>query len=108
MSTFTDIRDAIMAIADVRDIPGSVGLRTPGEKVEYRGQELDTGSAWGDAKSLQILVEGIATWMDGAGVGNIGAIYSKLNELIGQYNQLREDYIAGGGTTTATEVTPLP
>lgn len=108
MTTFDDIKTAIMAVADQRDIPGSAGLRTPGETVEFADQKIKTGGAWGPTKGLQILAEGIANFLDSVGIGSISTIHDKVNELISAYNQLRQDYIDGGGSTTAPNVDPLP
>lgn len=35
-------------------------------------------------------------------------VVEKVNELIEQYNQLRADFITGGGATTSTEVEKIP
>jgi hypothetical protein len=109
MATFDDLRDSIRAVADNRGIPGSVGLRTPSnDTVEYKDQELTVGTAWGEDKSFEILTQGIADYLDTLGLGEVGTIKTKLNELIGEYNQLREDYLTEGLTTTAAEVDPVP
>ena len=104
MSTFTELRTAIRTVADARGIPGSIGLRTPGDPVKYKDQQLDTGTAWGENKSFEILVQGIANYLDTLGVGGVK---DKLNELIAGYNQLLTDYNAPTFPSTAEEVEPL-
>jgi hypothetical protein len=35
-------------------------------------------------------------------------LVDKVNELIDEYNQLRNDFITGGGSTTASQVNKIP
>lgn len=106
MATFEDIRDSIRSVANIRGIPGSIGLRTPTEEpIRYKDQELDVGTAWGQDKSFEIFATGIANYLDSIGVG---LMKEKLNELIGEYNQLRSDYIAAGFSTTSDSVNQIP
>jgi len=110
MSTKTEIIADIQAVADASGadaIRSSLG--TPGSYVEIAGSERKTGAGWEpEPKVWSVVVEGLANWLDNAGVGDVGAIKSKLNELIGEYDQLRDDYNNGVVPTTAQEVDPLP
>jgi hypothetical protein len=65
MSTWTDLRDAVRAVADSRNDVAKLGLGTPGAHVEINDEDLDTGAAWGENRSLQILLEGVAAYLDG-------------------------------------------
>ena len=106
MPTFEDLRDQIRAVADNRGVPGSVGLRTPSDDpVKYKDQELEVGTAWGTDKSFEILTQGIANYLDSAGVGGVK---DKLNELIGQFNQLLDDHNTSTIPSSANTVDPLP
>jgi hypothetical protein len=109
MTTKAEIIATIQAAADAcGDNQMRIGLGAPGSVVENAiGEQKSTGSAWApEPKSQALIIEGIAAWLDDAGVGS--ALKLKLNELIGAYNQLREDYNAGTVPTTAPEVDPLP
>lgn len=105
MGAFEDLRDAIRTVADARGVPGSIGLRTPGDPVEYKDQELDVGTAWGEDKSFEILTQGIANYLTSLGVAGTKA---KLNELIGAFNQLLDDHNTSTIPSSASEVDPLP
>jgi hypothetical protein len=109
MATFDDIQLIIQALADSKDAIGVFGLKTPSDKaVEVvRGSEQFPGGAWGDDKSIQTMLQGLANWFDDQGVSQIQEIKEKLNELIGEYNQLRIDYDAGTVPTSAKEVSQL-
>lgn len=109
MTTKAEIIAKIQAAADAcGNAQMQIGLGTPGSVVENAiGERKNTGTAWEpEPKSQALIIEGIAAWLDDAGVGS--TLKSKLNELIGAYNQLREDYNAGTVPTTAPEVDPLP
>lgn len=111
MTTKAEIIAQIQAAADAcGNAQMRIGLGAPGAVVKNAIGELkNTGSAWEpEPKSQALIIEGIAAWLDGAGVGDVGALKGKLNELIGAYNQLRLDYNAGTVPTTAPAVVPLP
>jgi len=109
VATWEDIRDLIRAIADSIDDPGAYGLRTPGPDIEIeRDIEITPGESWGSTKALEIYLKGIAQYLDDQDLSQVGTIKAKLNELIGAYNQLRNDYNNGVVPTTAPEVIPLP
>jgi len=106
--------DIITAIQSVADASGSgnirISLGAPGSHVaDSAGKSKPTGAAWvPEPKTWPVVVEGLADWLDGQGIGEIAAIKSKVNELIAGYNQLRTDYNSGTVPTTASSVTPLP
>lgn len=115
MSTKTDIIDAIKAAADAyytadpeTGAPVAVALGTPGAEVEIAGQTFDTGKAWeNEPKSIPTQIEGLADYLDTQGLSDVAAVKSKLNELIGAYNQLLADYNNGVVPSTALPVTPI-
>lgn len=102
MATFNDIKTAIQTVADAIDNPGAYGLQTEGTKIEMSPEvTIITGESWGAENPIQIMFQGLANWMD--------ATYkAKLNELIGEYNQLRTDYDNATVPTNANAVTPIP
>lgn len=108
MTTKSEIIAKIQEAADASGSPQMrIGLGAPGSVVENAiGEKKDTGTAWvPEPKSQALIVEGLAAWLDDAGVGS--TLKSKLNELVGAYNQLRVDYNAGTVPTSAPEVDPL-
>lgn len=106
MATFDDMQTAIQAVADgyADDVLSSYALRTPGDLVEILpGVEIEPGSAWG-SKSMEIMLRGLANWVDAEGIGGFKA---KINEIIGEYNQLLSDYNNGIKPSTANTIVPL-
>jgi len=101
VSTYTDIRDAIRAVADAGSDTSKLSLGTPGSHVRIAGTTYDTGKAWGSGKAVQMQWEGYSVWFD----ANIKA---KINEIVAQYNQLRIDYDAGTVPTSANSIAALP
>lgn len=114
MAAVDALLEAVQAAADARYArsieaggPVMVALGTPGTTVEIATQKLPSGRAWGDDKTMQVLLTGIEAWLSTQGVGQIGAAVDKLNELVTAYNQLRADYNASVVPTTAPAVLPL-
>lgn len=105
MSTQEEIITAIQTAADAAEDSGiKIAFGTPGGRaLNIIGQVKPTGQAWLSPPSTwSVIIQGIADWLDA------GVTKSKMNELIGAYNQLREDYNNGIVPTSALEVTPLP
>jgi len=112
--------DIIQAIQDAADVyyantaidPDArnaikLAVGSPGQVMVVENQVLNSGSAWLDEpKVFPTFIEGIADWL--AAQGDIGAIKSKVNELIGQYNLLLADHNSGTTPSTAAIVTVIP
>ncbi len=112
--------DIIQAIQDAADVyyanPAidsdarnaiKLAVGSPGEVLYIENQRLDSGSAWIDEpKVFPTFVEGIADWLGSQ--GDVSTIKSKLNELIGEYNQLLADHNSATVPSTATTVTVIP
>jgi len=99
MTTFDDIRDAVRAVADARSDRAQLSLGTPGgDAVEINGEYKDVGAAWGENKPLQILLEGVASYIEAT------ANPTRL-EITGDIMVAETDYflavtsIPGGGLT---------
>lgn len=119
MSTTTEIIAAIQAAADALyfepdGTPNAraavrVALGTPGDTVQIAGRPNRTGSAWVPEPTVfSTLILGLADWLDDAGTGQIATMRSKINELIGQYNQLLADHNSATVPSTASAVALLP
>ena len=111
MTTKADIIAAIQAAVDGTGNNNlKISLGAPGDHVKNSiGETKPTGAAWQpEPKTWPAIVEGLADWADTQGLGQVGAIKTKLNELIGGYMQLKQDYDNGIVPTTAPDVTPLP
>ena len=108
MDTKQAIIEAVQARADVSGDAMRIALGTPGAHVpNVIGEVEETGQAWVEPAAFPTLVGGIADYLDGQGVSGVGAIRGKLNELVGQYNQLLADYNAGVVPSAAHAVVPL-
>lgn len=121
MTTKAEIIAAIEAAADAylagtpsseddeirRKVVATV-LGSAGRRIEIAGQESDSNAGLSPEPTVfATLVEGLADWLVGAGVGNIAAMRAKVNEIIASHNQLIADYNAGTVPTTASTVTLL-
>jgi len=110
MAAADDIKTKVRAEADgltpsEGKFPGArAALGTPDTTVEWEGDEYPCGTAWGESP-FEALVRGIGAWSDDA--GDVSAIKAKLNELIGEFNQLLDDHNNGVIPSTASSVTPL-
>lgn len=118
MTTKTDIIDAVKAVADAiyanlsideadrQAIKIAVG--SEGTVIVVGGRRMQSGSSWApEPKVFSVLVEGLADYLDNAGMGQIPAIVAKINELIGEYNQLLSDHNSGIVPSAANPVVPL-
>jgi len=108
MTTKTDIIDAIKAAADATgDNNIRISLGATGNHLKNTiGETKPTGAAWNpEPKTWPVICEGLANWADSLG---ISGVKDKLNDLIGQYNQLLEDYNNSTVPSSASEVDPLP
>ena len=111
MTTKNDMITAIQASADASgDNNIRISMGAPGNHLKNTiGETEPTAQAWQpEPKTWPVVIEGLALWADTQGVGQVGTIKAKLNELIGAYNQLRTDYNAGVVPTSAPAVTPIP
>ena len=111
MATKDDITNAIKAVADATGNGNTrISLGAQGDhELNSIGESEPTGKAWdGDYKTWPVVVLGLANWVDSTGIGEVGTIKSKLNDLIGQYNQLLSDYNNGVVPSSATPITPIP
>lgn len=115
MATIDSMKAAVQIVAATRYSasaeeggPVMIALGPPGAFVEIASQRLVTGSSWGEDKTLQVLLQGVADYLDAQGIGSVSGAVGKLNELIAAYNQLRADYNASVAPTTAPAVLPLP
>jgi hypothetical protein len=119
MTTTTEIIAAIQAAADAAyagtdGTPDTraaiaIALGTPGDTVRIAGQPRPTGSGWTpDPKVFAVLVAGLAAWLDGAGIGDVGALKTTLNLLVTSHNQLIADHNSATVPTTALPVDPVP
>jgi len=114
--------DMIAAIQEVADDPnpappneprGAAKIRAvlgaPGEFVEIADTKLKTGGGWDPSPAIyEKLVEGLAKYLDDSGIAEVAAIKSKVNELIGEFNKLLDDYNNAVVPSSASAVTPLP
>jgi len=100
MSTYSDLRDTIQALADTKNDEMKVALGSTGSEVTIGGEKMDTGQGWNSQAAFRLMIEGTSDWLD-------DVLIDKLNELIGEYNQLREDYDNSTVPTSANAVTPL-
>jgi len=100
MSTYSDLRDTIQALADTKNDEMKVALGSTGSEVTVGGEKMDTGQGWDSQAAFRLMVEGTSDWLD-------DVLIDKLNELIGEYNTLLDDYKKEGLSTTAQDVTPL-
>lgn len=114
MAAVDDIIAEVSALAAARYAespaaggPVMIALGPPGTVVHIAGQPLDSGSAWGPDKVMQVLLDGVVTYYAQQGIGSIQAIEAKVNELVAAYGQLCADYNAGTVPTTAPAVLPL-
>jgi hypothetical protein len=118
-TTYDEFKTALQAAVD--GLPSeweeTAALRAaagaPGDTVTLPGDEKrNTGAIWEEREGsviilLGVLLKAVGDTMDSAGIGQVAGIAEKLNELIGEYNQLREDYNSSTVPTTAKEVDPL-
>ncbi len=103
MTTLSKLIDAVRAVADARSNAAKASLGTPGDKVKVGvppGTLMDTGQAWGEDKAFQILLEGVAEWLN-------ATVVAKINELCTSHNQLIDDHNAGTVPTSAAKVDPI-
>ena len=108
MGTKEDIINEINTVADLQSDTIKVALGTPGSVVTIGTEDLDTGQGIVSGAAFNVLVEGIAEYIDSQGVGDVSTIKSKLNELIGEFNQLLADYNSSTVPSTASTVTTIP
>jgi len=116
MTTKADIIAAVQAAADAYYVADPVtgasvklGLGSTGTVVTIAGQKFDSGAAWGpEPAAIPCQVEGLADYLDAAGLGNMTAFHDKINELVAAHGQLVADYNGGIVPTTALPVLPLP
>jgi len=67
------------------------------------------GDVYMDRQNATALAKSIAKSVHEHVVGYMDdPMVTKLNELIAQYNQLRSDFVTGGGSTTSTAVDQIP
>jgi len=100
MSTYSDLVAKIKAAADSSTDVVKVAIGSTGNTVTIDDVEMSTGKAWQDPSFIAVLQEGLSDWLD-------DPLISKLNELIGQYNQLRSDYNSMTVPTSANSVSTL-
>jgi hypothetical protein len=119
MTTKSDLIAAIQDAADAYYIaPGvdpdaaaaiKIALGSPGVSVEIAGRQMQSGAAWtAEPKPFPTLIEGIADWLDAAGVGGVSSIKSKVNEIVSAYMQLKQDYNSSTLPTSANDITEIP
>ena len=116
MTTKADLIAAVQAAADAYYVANpktgaavKLSIGSTGTVVTIAGQKFNSGSAWANVPGvLDTEVEGLADWLDASGIGGVGTIKSKVNELVLAYVQLRSDYNAGTVPTTAPVVVVIP
>ena len=71
MATKDDIITLIQAVADATGVDAMrVSLGAPGNHVEIGGSSRETGAGWSpEPKPFPIVIEGLAQFLDGQGVG---------------------------------------
>jgi len=119
LSTKTAIIEAIQNAADsyyaditideVQRSAVALALGTPGQRITIADQTNDSNAALTPEPTVfSTVIEGIASSLDASGVGEVAAIKAKLNQVIGQYNQLLSDHNSSTVPSTATVVSVLP
>ena len=81
MATKDDIIALIQAVADATGVDAMrVSLGAPGNHVEIGGSSRETGAGWSpEPKPFPIVIEGLAQFLDGQGVGS--ARFNHIQQL---------------------------